>query len=51
MPKLASLPEYPTFCSSVSVDNNSRKQKGGEKWGRPGRIHHVSDRWVNMRWT
>ena len=35
------------FCSSVSVDNNTRMRKGGEKRGRPGTIHHVSD----VRWT
>ena len=34
------------FGSSVCVDN-TRMRKGGEKRGRPGNIHHVSD----VRWT
>ena len=45
---LALFPGLPRFfCSSVSVDNNTRMQKGGEKCGRPGIIHHMSD----VRWT
>ena len=45
---VASFPGLPRFfCSSVSVDNNTRMQKGGEKRGRPGIIHLVSD----VRWT
>ena len=45
---VASFPGLPRFfCSSVSVDNNTRMRKGGEKRGRPGTIHHVSD----VRWT
>ena len=45
---LASFPGLPRFfCSSVSVDNNTRMREGGEKRGRPGKIHHVSD----VRWT
>ena len=46
--RLASFPGLPRFfCSSVSVDNNTRMRKGGEKRGRPGIIPHVSD----VRWT
>ena len=45
---LASFPGLPRFfCSSVSVDPITRMRKGGEKHGRPGTIHHVSD----VRWT
>ena len=45
---IASFPGLPRFfCSSVSVDNNTRMRKGSEKRGRPGIIHHVSD----VRWT
>ena len=49
---IASFPGLPRFfCSLVSVDNNTRMQKGGEKHGRPGIIHHVSDvRWM-QGWT
>ena len=48
MYKLASFPGLPHFfCSSVSVDNNARMRKGGEKRGRPGIIHHV----LYVKWT
>ena len=48
MDALASFPGLPClFCSSVSVDNNTQMRKGGEKRGKPGTIHHVSD----VRWT
>ena len=39
------LPRF--FCSSVSVGNNTRMRKGGEKRGRPGIIHHVP----YVKWT
>ena len=42
---LALFPGLPR--SLVCVDNNTRMRKGGEKLGRPGIIHHLSD----VRWT
>ena len=35
------------FGSLVSVDNNTRMRKGGEKRRRPGIIHHV----LYVKWT
>jgi len=29
--------------SSVCNDSTTQKRKGSKKWGRPGRIHHMSD--------
>ena len=40
---LASFPGLPRFfCSSVSVDNNTRMRKGGEKRGRAAKNAEVS---------
>ena len=41
---ICSLGPRPTpFWSSVCVHNNTRERKTGQKWGRPGSIHHVND--------
>ena len=38
----------PLFLPSVCVHNNTQEQKTGEKQGRPGSIHHVSGREVDV---
>ena len=43
---LASFPGLP--CSSLCIQYNARKQNNSEKWGRPGLIHHVSGRKVDI---
>ena len=45
---LASFPGLPPFLPSVCVHNNTRERKTGEKRGRPGSIHHVSGREVDV---
>ena len=45
--KVILVPRPTPFCSLVCIDNNTWKQKSGEKWGRPVKIHHVSD----IEWT
>ena len=42
------VPRPPPFLPSVCVDNNTWEQKTGEKRGRPGSIHHVSGREVDV---
>ena len=42
------VPRPPPFLPSICVHNNSREQKTGEKQGRPGSIHHVSGREVDV---
>ena len=38
----------PLFLPSVCVHNNTREWKTGEKQGRPGNIHHMSGRKVDV---
>ena len=46
---LASFPGLPRFYLSFNcVHNNTREWKTGEKRGRPGSIHHVSGRKVDI---
>ena len=42
------FPMLSQFYCSVCVHNNTRKQKNGEKRGRPGLIHHVSGHKVDI---
>ena len=42
------VPRPPPFLPSVCVHNNTRERKTGEKRGRPGSIHHVSGREVDV---
>ena len=42
------VPRPPPFLPSVCVDNNTWERKTGEKRGRPGSIHHVSGREVDV---
>ena len=42
------VPRPPLFLPSVCVHNNTREQKTGKKRGRPGSIHHVSGREVDV---
>ena len=48
-PVMCSLvPRPPLFFPSVCVHNNTWEQKTGEKRGRPGSIHHMSGREVDV---
>ena len=42
------LASFPPFVSSVCFHNNTQEWKTGEKQGRPGSIHHVSGRKVDV---
>ena len=42
------VPRPPPFLPSVGVHNNTRERKTSEKRGRPGSIHHVSGRKVDI---
>ena len=42
------VPRPPPFLPSVGVHDNTRKRKTSEKRGRPGSIHHVSGRKVDV---
>ena len=42
------VPRPPPFLPSVGVHNNTWEWKTSEKWGRPGSIHHVSGRKVDV---
>ena len=46
--KTSLVPRPPPFLPSVGVHNNTREWKTGKKWGRPGSIHHVSGREVDV---
>ena len=42
------VPRPPPFLPSVCVHNNTWDRKTGKKWGRPGRIRHVSGHEVDV---
>ena len=42
------LASFPPFVPSVCFHNNTQEWKTGEKQGRPGSIHHVSGRKVDV---
>ena len=46
--KISLVPRPPLFLPSICVHNNTREQKTGKKWGRPGSIQHVSGREVDV---
>ena len=46
--KISLVPRPPLFLPSICVHNNTREQKNGEKQGRPGSIHHMSGREVDV---
>ena len=46
--KVSLIPRPPPFLPSICVHNNTQEQKIGEKRGRPGSIHHVSGRKVDV---
>ena len=42
------VPRPPLFLPSICIHNNTQERKTGEKRGRPGSIHHVSGREVDV---
>ena len=42
------VPRPPPFLPSVCVHNNTQERKTSKKRGRPGSIHHVSGREVDV---
>ena len=42
------VPRPPLLLPSVCIENNKPERKTGEKRGRPGSIHHVSGREVDV---
>ena len=46
--KFSLVPKPPPFLPSIFIHNNTRGQKTSKKRGRPGSIHHVSGREVDV---